>query len=58
MLSNLRLIAGADRQNDCMIRLPLVPDFNTDAEREESRKALSTLGYTKFDLFTYKNRKH
>ncbi len=54
VLSNLRLIAEADRQKDCIIRLPLIPDYNTYADREESRKALSALGYSKFDLFTYK----
>lgn len=54
VLSNLRLIAETGRQKDCMIRLPLIPDFNTDADREESRKALSALGYSKLDLFTYK----
>ncbi len=54
--SNLRLIVEAARQNDCIIRLPLIPDFNTDTNREESRKTLSALGYTKFDLFTYKIR--
>lgn len=58
VLSNLRLIAEGARQNDCVIRLPLIPDFNTDADREESRKALSELGYTNFDLFTYQIRKH
>ncbi len=56
VLLNLRLIAETDRQNDCIIRLPLIPDYNTDDDREESRKALSSLGYTKFDLFTYKIR--
>ncbi len=56
VLFNLRLIAETDRQNDCIIRLPLIPDYNTDDDREESRKALSSLGYTKFDLFTYKIR--
>lgn len=58
VLSNLRLIAGAGRQKDCMIRLPLIPDYNTDLAREESRKVLSALGYSKFDLFTYQIRKH
>ncbi len=58
VLSNLRLIAKADRQKDCMIRLPLIPDYNTDTAREVSRKALSALGYSKFDLFTYQIRKH
>ena len=54
VLFNLRLIAEADRQKDCIIRLPLIPDYNTDTAREESRNALSALGYSKFDLFTYK----
>lgn len=54
VLSNLRLIAEDDRQDDCMIRLPLIPGYNTDTDREESRKTLSALGYSKFDLFTYK----
>lgn len=58
VLSNLRLIAEADRQNDCMIRLPLIPDYNANADREESRKTLSKLGYSKFDLFTYQICKH
>ena len=58
VLSNLRLIADADRQKDCMIRLPLISDYNSDTDREESRKALSALGYSKFDLFTYQIRKH
>ncbi len=56
VLSNLLMIGESARQNKCIIRLPLIPDFNTDTNREESRKALSALGYTKFDLFTYKIR--
>lgn len=58
VLSNLRLIAEAVRQKDCIVRLPLIPDYNTDTDREENRKALSALGYSKFDLFTYQIRKH
>ncbi len=58
VLSNLRLIAEAERQKDCIVRLPLIPDYNTEPDREESCKALSALGYSKFDLFTYQIRKH
>ena len=58
VLSNLLLIAEAGRQKDCMIRLPLIPDYNTDADREESHKTLSALGYSKFVFFTYQIRKH
>ncbi len=55
---NFRLIADAGRQHDCIIRIPLIPDYNTDTDREASRKALEALGYDRFDLFTYQIRKH
>ena len=58
VMANLHLIAEASRQSDCTIRLPLIPDFNSEADREASRKALTALGYTKFDLFIYQIRKH
>ena len=58
VLDNLRLIAEAGRQSDCIIRLPLIPGFNTDTDRESSRKALETLGFDRFDLFTYQIRRH
>lgn len=55
--SNLRLIADSGRQNDCIIRIPLIPEFNIDANRDASRTALEQLGFTRFDLFTYQIRK-
>lgn len=58
VLSNLRLIADSGRQEDCIIRLPLIPDFNTETDRHASRTALEQLGFTRFDLFTYLIRKH
>lgn len=58
VLDNLRLIADAGRQGDCIVRIPLIPDFNTDTDREASRKALEGLGFDHFDLFTYLIRKH
>lgn len=58
VLDNLRLIADAGRQQDCIIRLPLIPGYNTDANRESSRKALETLGFDRFDLFSYQVRRH
>ena len=53
VLENLHLIAEAGRQGDCIIRLPLIPNYNTAADREASRKVLEALGFTQFDLFTY-----
>lgn len=58
VLANLRLIADSGRQNDCIIRIPLIPEFNTDSDREASRATLEQLGFTRFDLFTYQIRKH
>ncbi len=58
VLSNLRLIADNGRQNDCIVRIPLIPEFNTDADRDASRATLEQLGFTRFDLFTYQIRKH
>lgn len=58
VLDNLRLIADVGRQHDCIVRIPLIPDYNTDTNREKSRKALEALGFTRFDLFTYQIRKH
>lgn len=58
VIDNLRLIANAGRQRDCIVRIPLIPDYNTDADREASRRALEALGFDRFDLFTYQIRKH
>lgn len=53
VLDNLRLIADAGRQDDCLIRIPLIPGYNTDADRAASRAALEALGFNRFDSFTY-----
>ncbi len=53
---NLRLIAEAGRQRDCLVRIPLIAGFNTDTDRERSRKWLSELGFSQFDFFNYKIR--
>lgn len=57
VIGNLKVITGQNRQNSCIIRLPLIPNFNTDTDRIASRAALEALGFTKFDLFTYVIRK-
>lgn len=57
VIDNLKVITGQNRQNSCIIRLPLIPNFNTDADRIASHAALEALGFTKFDLFTYVIRK-
>lgn len=49
VIDNLRLIADSGRQKDCIIRLPLIPDFNTETDRTASRSRLETLGFDNFD---------
>ena len=58
VIDNLRLIADSGRQKDCIIRLPLISDFNTETDRTASRSRLETLGFDNFDLFTYQIRRH
>lgn len=52
VLENLRLLAG--RADDCTLRLPLIPGYNTDADRDRSEAALREMGFTRFDRFNYK----
>jgi len=56
VMDNLQLISDQGRQDDCIIRLPLITNFNTDADRTASRTKLEALGFTHFDLFTYQIR--
>ena len=54
MLQNLQRLlelVGADR---ITVRLPLIPEFNTEADRAASRNLLEQMGITKFDPFTYR----
>lgn len=57
VLENLHLIAESGRQNDCIIRIPYIPGFNTDDDRLVTRKSLEALGFNRFDLFTYQIRR-
>lgn len=56
VLQNLLLIAEYVRQHDCIIRLPLIPDYNTETNRKTSRNILESMGFSKFNLFTYKTK--
>lgn len=50
-LSKLVDMIGSER---IIVRLPLIPDFNTDEDRVRSQSLLSAMGLTQFDPFTYK----
>lgn len=54
VIDNLRLISDLQLCDKCLIRLPLIPDFNTDADRRTSQQQLEDLGFKNFDFFNYK----
>ena len=37
-----------------VLRLPLIPEFNTEDDRQRSKALLSQMGAVHFDLFTYR----
>lgn len=55
VIDNLKWIASEhpDLLASISIRLPHIPDHNTDDDRNKSQALLETLGYTNFDRFEY-----
>ena len=54
VIENLKFIASAGKADRCRIRIPLIPDFNTDEDRDRSIAGLRQMGFTRFDKFEYK----
>lgn len=52
-LSNLRTLLEQVGPERICVRLPLIPGYNTEADRAHSQELLSSLGITTFDRFTY-----
>ena len=53
VLANLRLLLSLVGPERIKVRVPLIPDFNTDANRENSKRLLSEMGIVHFDFFNY-----
>lgn len=53
VMENLRLLADARQTENVTIRIPLIPDFNTEADRQKSKTLLQEMGFGRFDLFDY-----
>ena len=53
VMSNLERLAAEGLADRCIIRIPLIPDFNTDEDRENSVRELQEMGFTRFDRFDY-----
>ena len=54
VLENLKFIAAAGVADKCLIRIPLIPGYNTEEDRERSMQQLRQMGFTRFDKFEYK----
>jgi pyruvate formate lyase activating enzyme len=54
MLSNLRKLLALIGPERITVRVPLIPEFNTEADRQRSRAMLEEMGIQNFDLFTYR----
>ena len=54
MLQNLALLLSLVGKDRVTVRVPLIPEFNTEADREATRKLLTDMGVEKMDFFTYK----
>ena len=57
MLDNLQKLLARIGPDRIVVRVPLIPDYNTDADRKNTHALLSHMGITKFDFFAYKTKK-
>ena len=53
MLDNLKTLLNIVPSEKIIVRLPLIPDFNTEENRKNSRDLLEKMGVTRFNEFTY-----
>ena len=57
MLDNLQKLLQTVGSERILVRLPLIPEFNTEEDRKRSKQLLEAMGICKFDLFQYKIKK-
>ena len=53
VISNLQWLAANGHADKVIIRLPLIPEYNTDDDRQRSQQQLEEMGFTNFDKFNY-----
>jgi hypothetical protein len=58
MKSNLKYLIDNGKAQQIICRLPLIPEYNTDADRDRSEDELIEMGITQFDRFTYIKREN
>ncbi len=50
---NLRLLRSLVGPERIVVRVPLIPHFNTEADQSRSLRILEEMGFTRFDPFSY-----
>ena len=53
VIKNLKWLSANFNRDNIIIRVPLIPDFNNESDRNQSIIQLKKLGFTRFDRFTY-----
>lgn len=53
VVSNLQWLAANGYADKVIIRLPLIPEYNTDEDRQRSQQQLENMGFRNFDKFNY-----
>lgn len=53
VIRNLVWLAANGYADKVILRLPLIPDYNTEEDRLLSQQRLEALGFAHFDKFTY-----
>lgn len=54
VIANLRFLAENGVADRCLIRVPMIPEYNSENDRQNSVTALKALGFNRFDVFEYK----
>ena len=54
VIYNLRWLVENGKADHIVARIPLIPGFNSEEDRANSRRELEAMGISRFDLFTYK----
>lgn len=57
VLKNLKYISKQNMQSKCLIRIPLIPNYNTEQDIKNSVEFIKKLGYKNLDIFKYKINK-
>jgi pyruvate formate lyase activating enzyme len=50
---NLKWLVEQGMAERILCRIPLIPNYNNASDQEKSKKELSEMGITRFEMFTY-----